>query len=313
MPFLHSKVIIFLENCYSAPISNLSNIGQGTWSQCFGYTVASNKYVIRFGKYQSDFTKDRYAAQFRTSTLPIPKFYSHGKAFDDYYYAISQRKYGTAIESLTSSDWNALIPNLVDVFEELRCIKLPVTIVPGDWDFETSRLIDQPNNWVDFLLRIECDNNSVRMQGWGKKLDHLPQAKAVFRSALSLLKETADPNVRLSIVHGDLLNRNVLSKNNRVSGIFDWGCGMFGDHLYDLALLKFWNPWCPHLDMNRFSSALEKRWEKNDYKVINFHNRLLACHLHIGLRYIAYYTAIGNTTDLKAIVSRLSHFLNSGN
>ena len=32
----------------------------------------------------------------------------------------------------------------------------------------------------------------------------------------------------------------VLVDKERISGIFDWGCSLCGDHLYELAWFDFW-------------------------------------------------------------------------
>jgi len=40
-------------------------------------------------------------------------------------------------------------------------------------------------------------------------------------------------------VHNDLLSRNVLVNDGKISAILDWGNSLYGDHLYDAALLLY--------------------------------------------------------------------------
>ncbi|HEX2324018.1 MAG TPA: phosphotransferase [Chloroflexota bacterium] len=37
------------------------------------------------------------------------------------------------------------------------------------------------------------------------------------------------------LIHSDLLHYNVLVSEEQISAVLDWGCGMFGDFLYDVA------------------------------------------------------------------------------
>ena len=46
------------------------------------------------------------------------------------------------------------------------------------------------------------------------------------------------------MVHGDLLNRNVLvaPDGSRLTAVFDSGCSTYGDFLYEVAWFTFWPP-----------------------------------------------------------------------
>jgi hypothetical protein len=45
--------------------------------------------------------------------------------------------------------------------------------------------------------------------------------------------------------HDDLINRNLLVDGDRISAFLDWGSSMYGDFLYDIAQLIFYQPWFP--------------------------------------------------------------------
>jgi aminoglycoside phosphotransferase (APT) family kinase protein len=66
------------------------------------------------------------------------------------------------------------------------------------------------------------------------------------------------------IIHGDLLNRNVLVQGERITAVIDWRNALYGDRLYDAAWLIFWQPWFPHWQSTthrRTGTALEPaRW-----------------------------------------------------
>ena len=101
------------------------------------------------------------------------------------------------------------------------------------------------------------------------------------------------------------MNRNVLVEDGRLTGVFDWGCSIYGDHLYDLALFEFWSPWYPDLDIGLLRSTLEQRWHEAGYVPPNLVNRLTACYLHIGLDHLAYNAYLGDWSMLAATAGRM--------
>jgi hygromycin-B 4-O-kinase len=96
-----------------------------------------------------------------------------------------------------------------------------------------------------------------------------------------------------------------VAQDSRITGVFDWGCSVYGDHLYDLALFEFWSPWQPQLDVMALRTALEQRWGELGFYPENKSTRLKACYLHIGLEHLAYHAQLGNCTTLLGIAQRM--------
>ena len=113
------------------------------------------------------------------------------------------------------------------------------------------------------------------------------------------------------LVHCDLINRNVLVSKDRISGVFDWGCSIYGDHLYDLAWFEFWAPWDPKLNIPYLRSELEQRWRDVGYAPEDKEARLMACYLHIGLDHLAYNAYLGDWTALVATAERMRTLVTS--
>lgn len=120
-----------------------------------------------------------------------------------------------------------------------------------------------------------------------------------------MLKYVVSDAIPLSLLHCDLVNRNVLVKDGQISAVFDWGCARYGDHLYDLAWFEFWAPWVPQLDINYLRESLEARWEASGYMPTEKEARLAACYLHIGLDHIAYNAHLGDWSALRDVVKRM--------
>ncbi len=105
--------------------------------------------------------------------------------------------------------------------------------------------------------------------------------------------------------HADLMNRNVLAGDIAITGVLDWGCACYGDHLYDLAWFDFWSPWHPNLDIAYLRSELEHRWRAAGYTPRNLAARLQACYLHIGLDHLAYNAWLEDWPTLSATAERM--------
>lgn len=291
----------FLTNHLQRQPEGVALIGEGAWSRCFGFRLGAEALVIRFGKHVDDFQKDQYAYTFAAPGLPIPQVLAIGEAFAGYY-AISTRADGVPLESLDASAWLAMIPAVVDALEAMRLADLSATVGIGGWE-RTGQAA--ATRWSSHLLAVAEEDPASRTYGWRARLQAAPAADATFSWGLDLLQQVVSDDVPRSLLHCDLINRNVLVNNARITGIFDWGCSRFGDHLYDLAWFEFWAPWYPQLDIQALRWALEERWRAVGYTPQGKAARLLTCYLHIGLDHLGYNAYLGDTVALASTVARM--------
>src|SRR5213595_2349082 len=76
-----------------------------------------------------------------------------------------------------------------------------------------------------------------------------PVGDAAFLEAFKWLKQLADePREGRRLIHNDLLHWNVLVSADKISGVIDWQCSLYGDFLYDIALLSYGAPWYPAME-----------------------------------------------------------------
>lgn len=296
-----SQAQAFLARYLGTPPSAVAQIGAGAWSQCFGFSSAGRDLVIRFGKYVVDFQKDQRAHRYASPDLPIPEVLDIGSAFDGYY-AVSTRAYGVPLESVSAAQWQTLVPAVVAALEAMRKADLSTAHGFGSWGVDGHAKYD---SWSRRLLAVQEDRADQRGHGWRARLATSPEGEATFQWGLDLLEQVADDDVPRSLLHGDLTNRNVLVQGEQITGVFDWGCSIYGDHLYELALFEFWTPWQPTLDLEALRSALAQRWAAQGYRPENHDTRLLACHLHIGLEHLAYNASLEDWPMVVAVARRM--------
>jgi hygromycin-B 4-O-kinase len=291
----------FLTQHLGTEPSKVAPLGVGAWSQCFGFVHEDRDLVIRFGKYVSDFEKDQLAHRYANPDLPIPELLEIGAALDGYY-AISTRVHGVPLESVPAAQWRALVPAVVAALEAMRTADLSGSTGFGGWGADGHAA--HPD-WRSRLLEVAEDRADQRGYGWRAALATSAEGQATFDWGLDLLQQVADDTVPRSLLHCDLTNRNVFVEGGRITGVFDWGCSVYGDHLYDLAWFEFWAPWHPGLNVAQLRSELERRWRAVGYAPADKETRLMACYLHIGLDHLAYNAYRGDWSALTATAERL--------
>ena len=196
----------FLASYLDTEPSEVALIGEGAWSRCFGFRRDDEELVIRFGNYVDDFRKDQLASAYATPDLPIPEVLAVGQAFDGYF-AISRRAHGVPLESLSSTQWLAVVPSVVAALEAMRTTDLSSTSGVGGWGAEGQA---SHASWSSHLLAVGEDTPDQRTHGWRERLSASPSGDAAFTWGFELLKNVANDSVPRCLLHCDLINRNVL-------------------------------------------------------------------------------------------------------
>ncbi|NTU84390.1 MAG: phosphotransferase [Chloroflexales bacterium] len=291
----------FLAEQFDSSAMDVRPAGEGAWSRAFSFRRRTDALIVRFGSHGDDFEKDRYAYRYRAPGLPVPEVLAVGPAPGGFY-AISRRVRGTPLEMVSTDQWHEALPSVVALLEALRLADMAGTSGFGGWDGSGLAL---RGRWSEHLLAVGDDSPSQRTHGWRARLAASTAGQAVFDRGFARLYQVLDDTAPRSLIHADLLNRNVLVEGGAVSGVFDWGCAAYGDHLYDLAWFAFWAPWHPNLSLLLLRAALERRWREVDYWPHNLEARLTACYLHIGLDHLAYNAYRGDWQALEATAARM--------
>ena len=295
------RVEEFLTGRLGRPVSGVERIGAGAWSRCFGFDAAGARLAARFGDHVVDFEKDRRAAAFAGPDLPVPEVLAIGEAFGGHF-AISTWVPGSNLEDCTADEWEGgLADRVAAALEAMRTAEIPPGW--GSWDGAGRA---RCRSWREVLLTVGDDGPEHRTHGWRAALRASPGGDAAFLHWLRLLEDVATDDVPRSLLHRDLINRNVHFSDGRITGVFDWACGSYGDHLYDLAWFEFWAPWHPNLDVRLLRDCLEARWRRAGHAWADVDRRLLACHLHIALDHLAYNAHLGDWRTLGQVDARVA-------
>jgi hygromycin-B 4-O-kinase len=301
MPVTHAEARRFVDEHYGPRAADVRALGAGEWSRAYAFVLDGRKAVIRFGDHVEDFRKDRVMPAYSCGALPVPAVIEIGPAGDGYF-AVSERAPGDLLDGLDSTGTRAVLPGLLTALDALRDIDVSSTEGYGIWAPDGT---GPAASWAQALLAISQE--TARVPGWRAALAASPTGTGPFDRGYAMLRELAEglPHDR-HMIHGDLVNHNVLVQGSRITAVIDWGNALYGDWLYDAVWLIFWWPWFPQWQDIDITAELEGHWEQHGGQPPRLHHRLWACLVHIGLDAMAYNAYRGRWDDLARTASQIS-------
>jgi hygromycin-B 4-O-kinase len=303
MPVTDAEASSFVAAYYGRRAADVRVLGAGEWSRAYGFVLDGRQVVIRFGQHVEDFRKDQIMAAHSCAALPIPAVLEIGTA-GDACFAVSERIGGELLDGLDSPAMRAALPGLLSALDALRSIDVSGSQGYGIW---TPGGIGPFPSWRQALLAIS--EETPRVPGWRAALAASPVGTRPFDEGYARLRDLAEglPDER-RLIHGDLLNRNVLVRSSQITAVIDWGNALYGDWLYDAAWLIYWWPWFPRWQDIDIGAELERHWEQHGGLPPGLHHRLLACLVHIGLDAMAYnaYRGPSSWDDLARTASQVA-------
>jgi hygromycin-B 4-O-kinase len=296
-----ARVEAFLIDRFGTEIAEVTPIDHGEWSKAFLFRRGQRGYVVRFSALQEDFLKDRRAMGYASADLPMPRIVDVGEAFDGFY-AISEQARGNFIDSLDGTAFRRLLPSLFAALDAARQVDLATTTGYGVWRADGT---GPHPTWRDALLDVATDVPTKRTFGWRERLAASPTGSGPFDAAFGCLQLLVDacPAER-HLVHSDLLNYNVLCSGDRITAVIDWGSSMYGDFVFDVAWLSFWQPWYPAWGEINFAGEAARHYASIGLDVPRFDERLRCYEVFIGLEHLAYNAFKGRWPELEAVAER---------
>lgn len=287
-------------------VTGVERIGEGEWSRCFAFRSDGRDLVVRIGSQREDFERDRRAAALAPPGLPVPAVLGLGDGPVGSW-CISTRVRGTPLEHLDAPGWERALPSVLAVLAALASVDVSGHEGWGTWDAEGR---GRRPSWAEELVSVGDDGRHERVRGWRAALDAQPDDDALHRRGLALLVELAPAlHPPRGLVHGDLINRNALVDDDRVTGVFDWGSSVYGDPLHEVAWLDVWTPWHPAIAEVRLRERALAHLGARGVDLTDAEARIRASQIHILLEALGYCTLLDRRDDLPGIRARLGSLL----
>lgn len=294
------NTIQFLNDKFHGDVTELTLLSGGDWSQAYSFVHVGQKYVLRWCHSSETFEKDTVASTLSSAAMPVPKVIEASRAFDTYY-AITEFAQGKFIDKLSSAEVLKLLPALLGLFDALRTTDLSQTSGYGGWD---KNGVGANKTWKEFLLAVRNDADMNHTFGWYNKLAQTPIGTKAFDQLYPQFQElVAKCPENRELIHSDLLNFNLLTLDDKISGVIDWQCSLYGDSLYDVAWFIFYEPWYPEFGAVNLGQKLLDHFAASATDTANLKERLLCYQLHIGLGSIVYNTFKENWPSLQEVIN----------
>jgi hygromycin-B 4-O-kinase len=292
----------FIRNRYGDRAGALTLVGTGEWSQAYAFALDGRELVVRFGSHVEDFRKDRLMADHGSASLPIPSVLELGEGPGGYF-VVAEQAHGQFLDDLDAAGLRVALPALLAALDRARDIDVSDTTGYGGWQPDRTA---PHHSWADALLSGFQDRPGGRTHGWRAALEGSPTGAGPFDNGLAAMRTLVRscPDVR-QVIHGDLLNRNVLIDGDRVSAVLDWGNSMYGDGLYDLAWLLFWQPWYPAWrEVDLHGIIAEHLDARPTAERVRLDERLRCYQVHIGLDSQSYNAFTGRWGNLARVTEQ---------
>jgi hygromycin-B 4-O-kinase len=297
----------FLRERYGADIVDVKELAVGSWSQVFSFVNKDVKYVIRWSDMNDNFERDSCAAKYNRDDLPIPQIVELGKSSK--FFAISPYVNGEFLEKLSSNEIENTSESIFKMFHALRSIDLSSAEGFGFWDKDGK---GSHGSWREFLLDDKNESRGSLVKGWKDNLGNpymIHVYEQLWKRFETLVRYCPEDK---SLVHSDLINRNVLAKNGNINAVLDWGSSVYGDSLYDVVWFIFYEPWYPNFGKTNLPQELLEDYKSDPTtNKVNINFRILCYQLHIGLDSIAYNSFKQDWDHAEEAVSYTLKFLNN--
>ena len=257
----------------------------GEWSMVYFVRDGDRDLVARFSAYDEDFEKDAYAARYRSAAVPIPPILEWGSAPDGFY-AIAERVAGEHVDGLDETGLRRALPALWSALDALRAVELSSASGYGLWRADGRTAY---RTWREYLLGVGSGLATRGARPARVALAASPVGLGPFDEGYARLRElvAACPEER-HLVHDDLMHYNVLVADDRITALLDWGSSLYGDFLYDVAKLAFYQPWYGQWPTVDFAAEARAHYDAIGLDVPRFAERLTCYMLRIGLGDMAY-------------------------
>jgi len=280
-------------------MAKLTPLSGGLVSQTFSFKSKTGKYVFQIGGKRSDYEKQLYMSKRYRDAFPVREVLSLHESDEGTAYCISSFIEGRKLFDLSDRERRELSVPMLEALSLMSRAEIPADSGYGRFDANGHAPYKTWNDFISVIYNDSvCEWSALSLKGF---------SDTVVRKAIDVLKDNIG-SIQLdkpSLVNGDAGSYNIIADGGQITGFIDCGYALYGDSLYDIANLLFWNE-------DKLQDLISEA--KRCYIIDEGTKRKVFCYsIRIGLEEI-YNTVILNDIgyDIKWVCDRLREIVKNG-
>lgn len=281
----------------------LKSIEGGLVAQAFSFSARGQDYILRFNtsKIDANFEKEAFIARhFRSPLVPIPAILAIGRV-NDLSYCISEKASGTRLDQLSPQEIQQALPSVMETLDAIHVADVSERTGYGIFDNEGKGLFA---SWPASLTHVREEQEPDGFFGrWHELFETGFLERDVFERVYEQMQVLLEfcPKERY-LVHGDYGFSNLLVARNQVTAVLDWINAGYGDLLYDVAWLDFWDP------KRGYGELFQAHYAKQDLDMPDYERRLFCYRCYIALNSLRFFAKTNNVHAYQWVKERIQSF-----
>jgi hygromycin-B 4-O-kinase len=262
--FSEKQIIQFIKDIYPNA-NNVYNMAEGDTSQTYCFNNDGQKLVFQTSTDLQGYKKEEYIYKNFTS-LNVRKVVKIDRITQNIYYCITEYIHAKRLQDLNKNDMTEKVSSIMEAFKILESVEIPANSGFGCFNYMGIAFY---KSWKEYI-------NAVYTQ-YQWKIINIKTKILVCHLIDEIKKYNHIPGNKRSLIHGDFGSSNVLSGGNKIY-LIDWSLSLYGDPLYEIANVLFWNEKC----LAPLISEIHKRYFNDDKTILTLYVYIL----RIGLEEI---------------------------
>jgi hygromycin-B 4-O-kinase len=299
-----SVVHEFLSTHFKDPITDLGHIEGGHISQVVTFASGGKEFVLRINSSNMDanFEKEDFiSTAYASEQVPIPPVVARAH-HNDLHYIITPKYPGRQFDSLSRHESAEALPSILGTLAAIHTTDISHQTGFGLFNGRGQGFFpDWPGN-------LRCVKDEERADGFFGKWHTLFDTSFLDRNEFNRIYEIMESLIthcptKRYLVHGGFAGGNVLIHKGSVSAVIDWMDAKYGDFIYDIAWITYWD-----LE-NRYRDTLLTEYTRRDFDMKASAERILCYHCYMALDGMRFFSKKQDFEGYTWVVNRISQLL----
>lgn len=300
-------ILLLLKEHFHRSVSELTPVEGGLIAQTLSFRVNEKEYILRLttNAMEATYQKEGFLyGHFASPAIPIPPIHKAGR-LGNVFYAISEKMPGRGLKFISMDEYNQTLPSIIETLYAIHQVDVQDWHGYGWLDDNGMGMFP---SWKDFLTHIIEEERPDGFYGTWHTLFHTSFLdrdvfERVYKQMLRLLATCPEERY---LVHGGYGYNNVLAQDGKVTAVLDWLDAMYGDFVYDFAVLNQWPP--PGID---YPELLYQYYTSHGMSLPNFRERLTCYQLYNGLDGMRFFAKTKNEKAYRSTCQKLEKLLSA--